>query len=173
MTLLRRRFVADEKRFDPDGQNAVWEPPAGEYRLKLVKSDQSKYDKKIHINRFEILDGPDPSINGKFLIQRLHWYKESGASDGAVRYADGKMAQICDTMNIDGFDDTDELVGSELGCSVDLESFGDDGKTSIKFDVFYPASNYKPRRKTGAESSQTANTSAPASNSVADDDIPF
>ena len=173
MTLLRRRFVADEKRFDPDGQNAVWDPPAGEYRLKLVKSDQSKYDKKIHLNRFEILDGPDPSINGKFLIQKLYWYKEHGASDGSVRFGDGKMAQICDAMRIDGFDDTDELVGSELGCSVDLESFGDDGKTSIKFDVFYPASNYKPRRKTGAEPSRTANTSAPAPNSVADDDIPF
>ena len=147
---FRKPFNIKDNAFDPDGHKYVYKVPKGNYLLRLLKSDKTKPTKQgeipVAIHTYEILDGPDQELVGRWLKQWLHFWDAS--KPGAVRYAAGKFSQVCDAIGVDTelVKSTKILEGKELACSIKMgDPYGDEGRTNIEYVLFYPSASYEDK----------------------------
>ena len=147
---FRKPFNIKDNAFDPDGHKYVYKVPKGNYLLKLLKSDKTKPTKQgevpVAIHTYEILDGPDQELVGRWLKQWLHFWDDS--KPGAVRYAAGKFSQVCDAIGVDSetIRNTKMIEGKKLACSLKMgDPYGDEGRTNIEYVLFYPAASYESK----------------------------
>ena len=182
---FRKRFDPKEHAFDPDGHRYISNVPKGEYLLKIVKSDRQEGrgdNPPVGIHVYEIVEGPTDEVKGRWLRQWFHfWHVDAPARQ---RYAAGKMSQICTALDTGPIQDTKVLEGKTLACPIEMRGYGDEGKSSIEFGNFYPATAFNSKDGGQIIDKPPANDTPPASDTTEtessgaagwddDDKVPF
>ena len=139
-------FNPQEHAFDPDGHRYISNVPGGEYLLKIVKSERQEGKNNappVAIFVYEIMEGPNDDLKGRWLRQWLHLW--SSEQPGRQRYAAGKLSQICTALETGTIMDTKVLEGKNIACPIEMKGYGEEGKSSIEYGNFYPATAFNSR----------------------------
>ena len=161
---LARPFVTAEHEFDPDGRNVTSTIQNGEYILNMTDSRKwrkSDSDPECVVFTWEIQDSPD---NSQFKGKKVRQYLYLWGSDGAQRYARGKMAEISNIFGIDTWQNTEVLEGKNIGCNLSMREY--DNKSRIEFGDFFPARDLSNSEKPSTDTRSRRRD-------VEGDDVPF
>ena len=101
--------------------------PEGEYLAEVVETDIRETKKKngyYTLVKWEVAEGDHL---GRWLFE---YHNHANPSKKAVEIAERNLKKICNAFGIDGFDDTDELMGKRAILSVGIDR-NDSSRNSV------------------------------------------
>jgi hypothetical protein len=126
--------------------------PEGEYLAEVVETDiraTKKGNGHYTLVKWEVAEGDHI---GRWLFE---YHNHDNPNEKAVEIAARNLKKICNAFGIDGFDDTDELMGKRAILSVGIDK--KDNTRNNVYDYASVQSNTAPKTDTEATTSRPWN----------------